>query len=51
MAIQNDLGKIGEDKAAAYLEGKGYKILHRNWRYPPYEIDLIAQKDENGTFY
>ena len=50
MAIQNDLGKIGEEKAAAYLERKGFKILHRNWRYPPYEIDLIAQKEEMVHF-
>ena len=30
MATHNKLGKAGEDAAAAYLEGKGYILLHRN---------------------
>jgi putative endonuclease len=38
-------GAIGEAKAAAYLEGRGYTILHRNWRILSGEIDIIAQKD------
>lgn len=45
MARHNDIGKRGEALAAAYLVGKGYAILHCNWRHPPYEIDIIALKD------
>ena len=32
MAAHNRLGKEGEDAVAAYLERRGYTILHRNWR-------------------
>jgi putative endonuclease len=42
MANHNELGKEGENLAADYLVGRGYKILHRNWRYSYYEIDIIA---------
>src|SRR6187399_812487 len=45
MAIHNQVGKEGEKLAAAYLLKKGYEILHRNWRYSFYEIDIIAHKD------
>ena len=38
------LGKSGEDGAAAYLQQKGFEILHRNWRHSYYEIDIIAIK-------
>ena len=44
MAAHNELGKEGEDLAAAWLAGKGYKILHRNWVQHPHEIDIIACK-------
>lgn len=44
MAEHNLLGKRGEDLAAAYLLNKGYVILHRNWRYSYFEIDIIAKK-------
>ena len=36
------LGKAGEDLAVAHLEGKGYRILERNWRWGKEEIDIIA---------
>jgi putative endonuclease len=36
------LGKEGEDRAAKFLAGRGYKILERNYRTPSGEIDLIA---------
>jgi putative endonuclease len=39
------IGFAGEAKAAAFLEARGYAILHRNWRLPTGEIDIIAQKD------
>jgi putative endonuclease len=39
------LGKKGEDLAASWLTGKGFSILHRNWRNGRYEIDIIAGRD------
>lgn len=45
MAAHIEAGREGEKLAAAYLEQRGYTILHRNWRYSHYEIDLIALKD------
>ena len=40
------IGKEGEDYAARWLEKEGYEILHRNWRYRRYEIDIIARRAE-----
>lgn len=45
MAEHNELGKLGEDLAAAHLEENGYKILDRNYVFNKAEIDIIAQKD------
>ena len=44
MANHNDAGKQGEDMAAKWLLANGFSILHRNWRYGYYEIDIIAFK-------
>jgi putative endonuclease len=46
MAEHNELGKEGEERAAAYLADKGYEILEQNWLYNHKEIDLIAKKDD-----
>lgn len=46
MASHNDLGKEGEEMAAKWLVEKGYILLHRNWRYSHYEIDIIALKND-----
>ncbi|HUO57161.1 MAG TPA: YraN family protein [bacterium] len=43
-------GKSGEDKAAAFLRLKGYKILERNYRVGQGEIDLIAQRGQTLVF-
>lgn len=40
------VGREGEQAAAAYLESLGYRILARNVRYRAGEIDLVAT--ENG---
>ncbi|UGS23550.1 YraN family protein [Flavobacterium channae] len=45
MAEHNDLGKLGEELAADYLEKNGYDILETNWIFDKAEIDIIAQKD------
>ncbi len=44
MALHNELGKEGEEMAAKWLAGKGYKILQRNWRYSYHELDIVASK-------
>lgn len=44
MAQHNQLGKEGEQMAAEYLVQRGFALLHRNWRYAHFEIDIIAQK-------
>ena len=46
MAQHNDVGKSGEDIAAAFLEAKGYNILDRNYRFQRAEIDLVALRLE-----
>jgi putative endonuclease len=37
------VGRGGEARAQAYLEERGYKLLRRNYRSGPREIDLIMQ--------
>ena len=37
-------GAHGERVAAAFLRGRGYKILHRNYRTTRGEIDLICRQ-------
>lgn len=44
------LGFMGEQAAKAYLEAKGYKILHENYVTPLGEIDLIAREGETLVF-
>ena len=46
MALHNELGKEAEQIAVNYLIESGYEILHCNWRYSRYEIDIIAKKNE-----
>jgi len=47
MAAKDDLGRAGEDRAVAHLQRSGYRILHRNWRCPQGEIDIVA--DHHGA--
>ena len=49
MALHNQLGKDGEKLAEQFLLQKGYEILHQNWRYSFYEIDVIARR--NGKLH
>jgi putative endonuclease len=39
------VGRLGEQAAARYLEGRGYRVLDRNWRSPDPEqrgeLDLV----------
>lgn len=41
-------GASGEDRAVAWLERQGWRVLARNWRCRTGEIDVIAQ-DPGGT--
>ncbi|WP_417195358.1 YraN family protein [Bizionia sp.] len=43
MAHHNELGELGEQLAAEYLQAKGYVILERNYRFQKAEIDIIAK--------
>lgn len=47
MADHNELGKVGEEKAVAYLKNNQYKILHTNWRSGKEEIDIIAEHENH----
>lgn len=40
----SSVGSEAEQKAAAFLEGQGYKILERNYRCRLGEIDLICEE-------
>ncbi|MEU0488911.1 YraN family protein [Nocardiopsis sp. NPDC006139] len=42
-AYRRDLGGLGEDLAAAFLERSGIRVVDRNWRCPAGEIDIVAR--------
>ena len=47
---KNEIGRIGEEVACAYLKKHRFKVLERN--YKPYinEIDIIAEKSKEIVF-
>lgn len=45
MAEHNELGKLGEEMAVAFLQKNGYTILESNWTFQKAEIDIIAKKE------
>jgi len=45
MAKHNDLGGVGEERAADYLRSQGYVIRHRNWKSGKKELDIVAEKE------
>lgn len=49
-AATGDVGRIGEDVAAAYLIKHGYRIKERNYRACGHEIDIIATKGSEIHF-
>ena len=46
MSEHYELGKKGEEIAVDFLSKKGFRILHRNWRYKKLELDIVAKTDE-----
>src|SRR3990167_888617 len=43
-AVRKEVGRLGEEIAAQFLERKGFKVVARNYRKPWGEIDIIAEK-------
>ena len=50
MRTAESTGALGEDLAAAYLEGRGMRVIARNYRCRQGEIDLIAWEGETLCF-
>ena len=50
MNSKKELGSWGEQKAAAYLRRRGYKILEMNYLCRQGEIDIIAEKGKYIVF-
>lgn len=48
MNERGKLGKEGEDRACAYLETCGYRIVERNFRCRSGEIDIVAAEERGG---
>lgn len=46
MAKRNETGKEGESLARAFLEKAGYQVVHTNWRWHRYELDIVAIKED-----
>jgi putative endonuclease len=43
---KDELGKWGEDFATNFLLQNGYSLIERNVRFKKYEVDIIAEKDD-----
>lgn len=50
MLKHNDVGKMGEDIAALYLQEKGYIIYERDWRSTHRDIDIVAVDGDTMVF-
>jgi putative endonuclease len=47
---RRQVGEGGEDRAAEYLKGEGYKIVERNWRTALGELDIVASSGKELVF-
>ena len=43
---KTEIGRAGEAVARKYLEQRGYRVLHINWRSGHYELDIVARQLE-----
>ncbi len=50
MAIHNNIGWIGEAKAAQIMKDKGYTVLDTNWHMGHLELDVIAENKTEIAF-
>lgn len=50
MSLVHQRGRQAEDAAARYLEGRGLRIVARNWRARGGEIDLVAHDGDCLVF-
>lgn len=50
MSDKIEIGREGENLAAAFLMSKGWEIVSRNFRYGKAEIDLIIKRDDWTIF-
>lgn len=50
MALHNEFGRSGEERAVDFLQEKGYFIRDRNWRNGHRELDIVAQKEDELVF-
>jgi putative endonuclease len=50
MSTRIDLGRRGEDAAAALFRSHGYEIVARNCRLPGGELDLVARRGSELVF-
>ena len=50
MAFHNEVGRKGEDYAAALMKKKGYHIEHTNWKMGHLEMDVICSNQREIVF-
>jgi putative endonuclease len=48
--MKQQLGRWGEEQAAAFLIKKGYRLVEKNWRARPGEIDLVMRNKDEIVF-
>ncbi|HKJ92126.1 MAG TPA: YraN family protein [Longimicrobiales bacterium] len=50
MSAAHELGRRGETLVAELLERRGWRVLHRNYRFGHKEIDLVARRGRTVAF-
>lgn len=48
--FRQEIGRRGEERAAAFLLAKGFQLLAKNWRCKAGEIDLIVEREGDIRF-
>ena len=44
--LRTDRGRAGEAATARVYEGRGFRVLERNWRCALGELDLVARRED-----